>query len=448
VKLILRVALLTMAVFALGGIGNLASADPYPAKPIRFVAPYPPGSVTDLLARIIAQKLTEKWGQPVIVENRGGGGSVIGTDVVAKAPPDGYSILMVAPDLAINESLRSKLPYDAEKSFAPVTLLVSAPMVLSVHSSLAVSNVKELVAYAKAHPGQLSYASGGNGTVAHLGMELFKHMAGVDIVHVPYKGTAAVVKALITGEVQTSFAQMATVRPQIAGGKLRVLAVATASRAQAMPDLPTVAEAGVPEFKADVWFGVVAPAGTPGEIIAKLNQELVAVMRMPRRNARRDRAHTRCARARALAQGGDRGHFGGRLEAVRCAPDRDGRAHGSRAAGCAVARRRRVQPCRHRHRALRAAPRARRPVRPGRGAPPGERLVCAHDLAPCLCQRDAACGLRRRPARSRLRSTRRDCGQAVIAILPKWALARICLSGATAAASGQPRSIVNSHVRR
>ncbi len=280
-KLILRAALLTMAVFALAGIGNLASAEPYPAKPIRFVAPYPPGSVTDLLARIIAQKLTEKWAQPVIVENRGGGGSVIGTDAVAKAPPDGYSILMVAPDLAINESLRGKLPYDAEKSFAPVTLLVSAPMVLSVHSALAVNNVKELIAYAKAHPGQLSYASGGNGTVAHLGMELFKHMAGVDIVHVPYKGTAAVVKALITGEVQVAFAQMATIRPQIASGKLRVLAVATATRAQAMPDLPTVAEAGVPGYKADVWFGVVAPFGTPGEIIAKLNKELVAVMHLP-----------------------------------------------------------------------------------------------------------------------------------------------------------------------
>jgi tripartite-type tricarboxylate transporter receptor subunit TctC len=281
VKPILRAALLTMAVFALGGIGNAASAEPYPSKPIHFIAPYPPGSVTDLIARTIGQKLTEKWGQPVIVENRGGGGSVIGTDVVAKAAPDGYSILMVAPDLAINESLRSKLPYDAEKSFAPVTLLVAAPMVLSVHSTLAVNNVKELIAYAKAHPGQLSYASGGNGTVAHLGMELFKQMAGVDIVHIPYKGTAAVVQSLITGEVQVAFAQMATVRPQIASGKLRVLAVATASRAQAMPDLPTVAEAGVPGYKADVWFGVVAPAGTPGDIIAKLNQELVAIMHMP-----------------------------------------------------------------------------------------------------------------------------------------------------------------------
>jgi tripartite-type tricarboxylate transporter receptor subunit TctC len=200
---------------------------------------------------------------------------------VAKAAPDGYSILMVAPDLAINESLRSKLPYNAEKSFAPVTLLVAAPMVLAVNPSFAVKNVNELIAYAKANPGKLSYASGGNGTVAHLGMELFKQMAGVDIVHVPYKGTAAVVQALVAGEVQVSFAQMATVRPQVPSGKLRALAVATATRAQAMPDLPTVAEAGVPGFKADVWFGVVAPAGTPGDIIAKLNKELVAIMHMP-----------------------------------------------------------------------------------------------------------------------------------------------------------------------
>ncbi|WP_051235856.1 tripartite tricarboxylate transporter substrate binding protein [Ottowia thiooxydans] len=276
----LRFALPIMTMFALGGVCN-AATDSYPEKPIRFVVPYPPGSVTDLLARTIGQKFTEKWGQPVIVENRGGGGSVIGTDVVAKAAPDGYSILLVAPDLAINESLRSKLPYHAEKSFAPVSLLVSAPMGLSVHSSLAVNNVQELIAHAKANPGKLSYASGGNGTVAHLGMELFKNLAGVDIVHVPYKGTAAVVQAQTSGEVQTSFAQMATLRPQISSGKLRVLAVATASRSQATPELPTVAEAGVPDFKADVWFGVVAPAGTPSQIIAKLNQELVAIMRMP-----------------------------------------------------------------------------------------------------------------------------------------------------------------------
>ncbi len=285
-KFIRRFVVLVMAALALGMSAGGAIADEYPSKPIRFVAPYPPGSVTDLLARIIAQKLTESWKQPVIVENRGGGGSVIGTDIVARAPADGYTILIVAPDLAINQSLRSHLPYDAEKSFAPVTLLVSSPTVLCVNPSLPVSNLRELIAYAKSHPGQLSYASGGNGTVGHLGMELLKHMAGIDMVHVPYKGTAAVVTAVLTGEVQVAFAQMSTARPQSLSGKLRILAVASEARAQAMPDLPTVAEAGLPGFKADVWFGVVAPAGTPSAIVSRLNSEIGKIMRMPDVQAR------------------------------------------------------------------------------------------------------------------------------------------------------------------
>ncbi len=280
-KFIGRFVTLTMAALALGMSAGGAFAAEYPSKPIRIVAPYPPGSVTDLLARTIGQKLTESWKQPVIVENRGGGGSVIGTDIVAKAPPDGYTILMVAPDLAINQSLHSKLPYDAENSFAPITLLVSSPTVLCVHPSLPVSSLRELIAYAKSRPGQLSYASGGNGTVGHLGMELLKHMAGIDMVHVPYKGTAAVVTAVHTGEVKVAFAQMSTARPQQLSGKLRILAVASGVRAQAMPDLPTVAEAGLPGFKADVWFGVVAPAGTPSEIVSRLNSEIGKIMRMP-----------------------------------------------------------------------------------------------------------------------------------------------------------------------
>lgn len=280
-KLIVRLVVLAAAAFVLGMSAGGAIADDYPSKPIRFVAPYPPGSVTDILARIVGQKLTASWKQPVVVENRGGGGSVIGTDIVAKAPPDGYTILLVAPDLAINQSLRSQLPYDAQKSFAPVTLLVFGPTVLCVHPSLPVTNLRELIAYAKARPGQLSYASGGNGTVGHLGMELLKHMAGIDMVHIPYKGTAAVVTAVLTGEVQVAFAQMATVRPQFMSGKLRVLAVASGVRAQAMPDLPTVAEAGLPGFKADVWFGVVAPAGTPSAIVSRLNSEIGKIMRMP-----------------------------------------------------------------------------------------------------------------------------------------------------------------------
>lgn len=280
-KLIRRFATLTATVFALGMLSGGAFADEYPNKPIRLVAPYPPGSVTDLLARIIGQKLTERWKQPVIVDNRGGGGSVIGTDIVAKAPPDGYTILMVAPDLAINQSLHSKLPYDAQKSFAPVTLLVTSPTVLIVNPSLPVGNLRELIAYAKSHPGRLSYASGGNGTVGHLGMEMLKNMGGIDMLHVPYKGTAAVVSAVLAGEAQVAFAQMLTVRPHALSGKLRVLANASGVRSQAMPDVPTVAEAGLPGYKADVWFGLVAPAGTPGAIVSRLNREIGNILNMP-----------------------------------------------------------------------------------------------------------------------------------------------------------------------
>lgn len=280
-KLIRRFATLTATVFALGMLSGGAFAEEYPSKPIRLVAPYPPGSVTDLLARMIGQKLTESWKQPVIVDNRGGGGSVIGTDTVAKAPPDGYTILMVAPDLAINQSLHSKLPYDAQKSFAPVTLLVTSPTVLIVNPSLPVGNLRELIAYAKARPGRLSYASGGNGTVGHLGMEILKHLGGIDMLHVPYKGTAAVVSAVLAGEVQVAFAQMSTVRPHALSGKLRVLANASGVRSQAMPDVPTVAEAGLPGYKADVWFGLVAPAGTPGAIVSRLNREIGSILNMP-----------------------------------------------------------------------------------------------------------------------------------------------------------------------
>lgn len=272
-------ATLAMALAALLSTGAIAAG--YPERPIHFVTPYPPGSVTDLLARTIGQRLAESWGQPVIVENQGGGGSVIGTDRVAKAEPDGYTILMVAPDLAINESLHGKLPYQAQKNFTPVSLLVTSPTVLIVKESLPVRDLKELLAYAKRNPDKLTYASGGNGTVGHLGMEMLKHMAGINALHVPYKGTASVVKAVLAGEVDLAFAQMSTVRPHVGGGKLRVLANASGERAKAMPELPTVAEAGVPGFKADVWFGVVAPAGTPPEIVARLNSEMGRILALP-----------------------------------------------------------------------------------------------------------------------------------------------------------------------
>lgn len=253
----------------------------YPEEPIRFVVPYPPGSVTDLLARTLGNHLAERWSQPVVVENRGGGGSVIGTDLVARAPADGYTILLVAPDLAINESLHKRLPYDARKSFAPVLQLVTSPTVLIVNPSLPVTSVEELLAFAKENPDKLTYASGGNGTVGHLGMELLKHMGGFEALHVPYKGTAAVVRAVMAGEVDLAFAQMSTVQSQMASGQLRALATASGERSNAMPDLPTVAEAGVQGYAADVWFGVVAPAATPAPIIQQLNTEMASVMDLP-----------------------------------------------------------------------------------------------------------------------------------------------------------------------
>ena len=241
---------------------SAAAQTSYPARPIRFVVPYPPGGFTDILARLIGQKLTDSWSQPVVIENKGGGGSTIGTDIVAKAAPDGYTILMVAPDLAINPSLYARLPYDAARDFAPVSLVAWGPIALVVHPSLQVSTLKEFVALAKASPRPLNYASGGNGTAGHLAMELFKSTAGIPLVHVPYKGIAPASTDLLSG-------------------RLRALAVAGSRRSEALPDVATVAEAGLPGFEVNPWFGVVAPAGTPADIVAKLSSEVGRIMRLP-----------------------------------------------------------------------------------------------------------------------------------------------------------------------
>jgi tripartite-type tricarboxylate transporter receptor subunit TctC len=274
--------LVMCVVGVLGLAAGSALAQDYPVRPIRFVVPYPPGGFTDLLARAIGQKLTESWGQAVVVDNRSGGGSTIGTEIVAKAPPDGYTILLVAPDLAINPSLYRdrKLPYDAVKSFVPVTLAAWSPVILALHPSVPARSVGELVALAKSKPGQLNYGSGGIGTGAHIAMELFKSMTGVNMVHVPYKGVGPAVTALLAGQVQLMFGQMPITLPHVEAGKLRALAVASAKRSSAMAELPTVAEAGVPGFEVTPWFGVVAPAGTPKEIVNKLNTEIVKILQM------------------------------------------------------------------------------------------------------------------------------------------------------------------------
>ena len=253
----------------------------YPDRTIRIVVPFPPGAFNDTLGRIVAQKLGEAWGVPAVVENRPGGGTLIGTDSVAKAPPDGYTLLVVAFPFAVNPSLYAKLPYDTVKDFAPLILAGQTPNLLVVNNDVPVHSVKELIDAAKAKPGSLSYGSTGSGSSNHLSMELFRLMTGVNIVHVPYKGSAPMVTDLLGGHVQVAFDNTPNVLPQVKAGKLRALAITSTTRHQMVPDVPTVAEAGVPGYEVGVWFGIVAPAGTPPAVLAKLNGELNRMLAMP-----------------------------------------------------------------------------------------------------------------------------------------------------------------------
>jgi len=259
-----------------------AMAQTYPTKAIRMVVPFPAGGTTDILARIAGQKLTEALKQQVIIDNRPGAGGNIGTELVAKSPPDGYTLLTdPGSTLTINPSLFAKLPYDPVKDFAPVTILAAVPNILVVHPSLPVKNVKELIALAKAKPGLLNYASTGAGQSTHLSMELFKTMAGIDLVHIPYKGSAPALTDLLGGQVTLMFDNMPSSLPHVQGGKLRALAVSTLKRSPAMPQLPTVAESGLPGFEVSVWFAVLAPAGTPRDIVQRLNAVLVKALQSP-----------------------------------------------------------------------------------------------------------------------------------------------------------------------
>ena len=269
---LMRFAIAITAVLSIGIVAPAAAQGAYPTKPVRLVVPFPPGGTTDILARAVAQKLSETWGQQVIVDNRPGAGGNIGSELVAKSAPDGYTLLMgTVGTHAINPSLYAKMPYDHVKDFTPVILVAGVPNVLVVNPSLPVNSVSELIAYGKANPNKLNFASSGNGTSIHLSGELFRTMTGVQMTHVPYKGSSPALTDLIAGQVQLMFDNLPSSLQFIKAGKLRALAVTSAERSSALPDVPTLAESGLPGFEASSWFGVLAPAGTPNDIVAKLN---------------------------------------------------------------------------------------------------------------------------------------------------------------------------------
>lgn len=264
-----------------GPAPSSSAGQAYPTKAVRLIVPFGSGSTTDTLARIVAQKLTETWGQQVVVDNRAGAGGNIGTDLAAKSTADGYTLLMAAGSHAINASLYRKLPYDAVRDFAPVTLVGSAPQLLVAHSGLAAASIRELIALAKARPGQIRYASGGNGSPSHLAMELFKSMAGVDLVHVPYKGGDPVLRAVLSGEVQLTSSSPRALMPHVKLGKLKALGVTGSSRSPATPEVPTIAESGLPGYSVTAWWGMLAPAGTPQAIVTRLYRDVARLLQTP-----------------------------------------------------------------------------------------------------------------------------------------------------------------------
>jgi tripartite-type tricarboxylate transporter receptor subunit TctC len=272
--------LVALLMFAVLPCAN-AFAQSYPAKPIRIVVPYPPGGFNDTLGRTLAAKFTEAWGQPAIVENKPGANTLIGSDFVAKSPADGYTLLIVAFPFAVTPSLIKNMPYDTVKDFAPVILAAQSPNILVVNPGLPVKSVGELIALAKSKPDGLSYASTGNGSSNHISMELFMSLAGVKLVHIPYKGSAPAVTDLLGGQVQVMFDNAPNVMPQVKAGRLRALGQSGLARSPIAADLPTVAEAGVPGYEVTVWFGLVAPAGTPRGVIMKLNAEVLKILAMP-----------------------------------------------------------------------------------------------------------------------------------------------------------------------
>jgi tripartite-type tricarboxylate transporter receptor subunit TctC len=282
----MRVVQATLMVVIFGIAGN-AVAQNYPNRPIRIVVVSTPGGSVDTMARVVGPRLAERWGQQVIVDNRPGAGGAIAAEIVARSPADGYTLIMgTVASLATNVSLRKSLPYDPVRDFAPITLVATQNLMLLIHPSIPAKSVKELVALAKRQPGQLSFASAGNGTGGHLSGELFKLLAGIDLLHVPYKGVAPALIDVISGQVSMTFASILSGHPHAQSGKLRALAVTGARRSPAVPQLPTMIEAGVKGYESATWYGLLAPAGTPPDIVAKLNAEVVSILKQPETHER------------------------------------------------------------------------------------------------------------------------------------------------------------------
>ncbi|HUL91307.1 MAG TPA: tripartite tricarboxylate transporter substrate binding protein [Burkholderiales bacterium] len=268
---------LAAALFATGG-----HAQTYPGRPIKFIAPFPPGGSSDLLCRLLGQKLAEALGQPVAVENRPGANASIGHEYAAKQPADGYTILIASSSaLTVNPYLYKRVGFDPIADFSPISMVASAGQVLVVHPSVPATSVKELVALARARPGKLNFGSGGKGNTSHLSAEIFKLSTGIDVVHIPYKGTVQAVSDLVAGQLQFVFADMVPAMPHIRAGRLRPLAVTTGTRSAVLPDLPTMSEAGVPGYRTGVWWAVMVPKGTPDAIVGRLNAELGRIVKLP-----------------------------------------------------------------------------------------------------------------------------------------------------------------------
>lgn len=265
----------------LGVAGVHAAEVTFPVKPVRIVVPFAPGGGTDLIARTLAQKLSDAWKHQVLVDNRAGGGTTIGSDIVAKSPPDGHTLLLTANPHTTNPALHPKLPYDTVRDFAGITQIASAPMIIAVHPALPARSIRELISLAKQRPGQLSYATSGNAGPQHLAGELFKTTAGIDMVHVPYKGSAPAITDLIAGQTQLTFGSTFTVIPQVNGGRLRALAVTTAQRSAVLPNVPTVAEAALPGYEATTWYGLFTASAVPRALIGKLHADIARAIKLP-----------------------------------------------------------------------------------------------------------------------------------------------------------------------